>query len=105
MHLNDHERLSLSEYNQQRLQRLLVFLAERGRKHDPSTISAEAMGARGLALQGYFYVRELALPFYNELLQQGSSQQEASLKTLLLLMANLPDTIIIKRGGLAALKK
>ncbi|NLN82934.1 MAG: hypothetical protein GX138_01060 [Firmicutes bacterium] len=105
MHLNDHERLSLSEYNQQRLQRLLVFLAERGRKHDPSTISAEAMGARGLALQGYFYVRELALPFYNELLQQGSSQQEASLKTLLLLMAYLPDTNIIKRGGLAALKK
>lgn len=60
-----------------------------------------AGGARKEAALGFPSVFELALPHFRELLGVGVSQESAALETLFLLAANLEDTNLIHRGGIA----
>ncbi|NCB31683.1 MAG: triphosphoribosyl-dephospho-CoA synthase, partial [Clostridia bacterium] len=60
-------------------------------------------GARGEAAAGFPSVRHFALPVLRTYCHAGHSENEALLQALLHLMANVADTNIIARGGIAAL--
>ena len=60
-------------------------------------------GARGEAASGYQTVRQIALPVYIQLYQQGYSEESALLQTLLHLMAHNTDTNILARKGIEGL--
>ncbi len=60
-------------------------------------------GARGEAASGYQTVRQVALPVYRQLNQQGYSEEITLLQTLLHLMAHNTDTNILARSGVEGL--
>lgn len=59
-------------------------------------------GPRGEAESGFASVREYGLPFYRKCKQEGMSDNDAQVRTLLNLMSNIDDTNIINRGGIEA---
>ncbi|WP_368528371.1 triphosphoribosyl-dephospho-CoA synthase CitG [Enterobacter cloacae] len=60
-------------------------------------------GARGEAESGFRTVRTVALPVYNQVMQQHGDTNLALLQTLLHLMAWNDDTNLVSRGGLEGL--
>ena len=56
-------------------------------------------GIRGQVASGLPVVRELALPVYENALNQGKSANDAGVLTLLHLIATLEDTNLYHRGG------
>lgn len=60
-------------------------------------------GARGEAESGYRLIKEKALPCYRQCLADKHSETTSLLQTMLVLMANNPDTNIVHRGGLNGL--
>lgn len=58
-------------------------------------------GARGEAAAGFPSVRNIALPVLESGLAVGLSLNDAALNALIALMANLEDSNVIKRGGVA----
>lgn len=61
-------------------------------------------GVRGEAQAGFPTVFDTALPFFSELMQQGTNINDASVQTLLLLIAKTCDTNIISRAGFDGLE-
>lgn len=61
-------------------------------------------GARGEAASGYGIVRSVALPLYDRLQANGTSEEMAWLQVLLHLLAFNADTNLVSRGGLAGLE-
>lgn len=62
-------------------------------------------GARGEAENDFPHLRDYAIPTYEKFLSLNHKKQDIYLFTLLSLIANLDDTCILHRGGLAALNK
>jgi len=60
-------------------------------------------GARGEARAGFPHVISIGLPALRRAREQGASETHAQLDTLVAIMAHLPDTCLLHRGGLAAL--
>lgn len=60
-------------------------------------------GIRGEAASGYATVRNHALPVFDELIEEGHSEEIALLQSLLSLMAHNQDTNLIGRGGIEGL--
>ncbi len=60
-------------------------------------LQSEAKGARGEAESGFENVRKFGLPVYAEELKNGKN--EAAVKALVSLMANVRDTNVLTRGG------
>ncbi|WP_342627125.1 triphosphoribosyl-dephospho-CoA synthase CitG [Nguyenibacter vanlangensis] len=60
-------------------------------------------GARGEAESGFATVRRLALPIYDDLLQQGDCENHALMRVLLELLAFNADTNLVSRGGVDGL--
>lgn len=58
-----------------------------------------AMGPRGEAESGFMTVREVALPFLKEKINEGLEINEARVKTLLKIMSVLEDTNVLNRAG------
>lgn len=61
-------------------------------------------GARGEAKSGYATVRNIALPVYQRLYQQGFAEDHVLLHTLLHLLAYNNDTNLVARGGIEGLQ-
>ncbi|UXI02394.1 triphosphoribosyl-dephospho-CoA synthase CitG [Photobacterium sp. TY1-4] len=61
-------------------------------------------GARGEAASGLATVMTHALPCYEASIAEGFSTEQALWQTLLVLMAENPDTNVVSRGGLAGLQ-
>lgn len=62
------------------------------------------LGARGEAASGFATVHRYGLPIWSRAMSQGYSQRQALLRVLVSLMAHNPDTNIVSRGGIDALK-
>lgn len=60
-------------------------------------------GARGEAASGFSTVCEYALPALQQAMAAGVDDETALLRTLLVLMANNPDTNVVSRGGMGGL--
>jgi triphosphoribosyl-dephospho-CoA synthase len=60
-------------------------------------------GARGEAQAGFPHVIAIGLPALRRAREQGVSETHAQLDALVAIMAHLPDTCLLHRGGLAAL--
>ena len=60
-------------------------------------------GARGEAQAGFPHVIAIGLPALQRAREQGLSESHAQLDALMAIMARLPDTCLLHRGGLAAL--
>jgi triphosphoribosyl-dephospho-CoA synthase len=60
-------------------------------------------GARGEAKGGFRHVVEIGLPALNRSRFQGLTEEQARLNALVAIMAELDDTCLLHRGGLAAL--
>ncbi|MEI7341260.1 triphosphoribosyl-dephospho-CoA synthase CitG [Pectobacterium brasiliense] len=60
-------------------------------------------GARGEAASGFSTVCEYALPALQQAMAAGVDDETALLRTLLVLMANNPDTNVVSRGGMDGL--
>ncbi|QIZ47040.1 triphosphoribosyl-dephospho-CoA synthase CitG [Dickeya zeae] len=60
-------------------------------------------GARGEAASGFATARQHALPAYLNARAQGKDDESALLQTLVVLMANNPDTNVVSRGGIDGL--
>jgi len=58
-----------------------------------------ATGVRGEAESGFASVTGLALPYFRQLLRQGTDLNEAGVRTLLVLMSRLTDTNVLARSG------
>lgn len=61
-------------------------------------------GARGEAASGMATVMNYALPTYQECLRASCSEEDALLRTLLIIMANNDDTNVVSRGGIEGLR-
>lgn len=61
-------------------------------------------GARGEAMKGFPHVLALGLPALRKARRHGTFETMARLDALLAIMAELPDTCLLHRGGLAALE-
>jgi triphosphoribosyl-dephospho-CoA synthase CitG len=61
-------------------------------------------GIRGEAANGFPNVTGVGLPSYREYRKKGYNKNEASVLTLLELMANVRDTNVLSRGGTEALE-
>lgn len=61
-------------------------------------------GARGEAASGFKTVRELALPVLEDAIDHGKHINEASLETLVALMARVQDSNVIRRAGVEGQK-
>lgn len=61
-------------------------------------------GIRGEVAQGLPSVANIGLPAYRRFRQQGMDQNEAGVRTLLTLVAQVEDTNMISRGGIAGAK-
>ncbi|MFG1173375.1 triphosphoribosyl-dephospho-CoA synthase [Erwiniaceae bacterium CAU 1747] len=60
-------------------------------------------GAREEARQGFPHVVDLALPQLRRSRQQGASESEARLDTLMIIMTSLSDTCVLSRAGMRGL--
>ncbi|BES84655.1 putative 2-(5''-triphosphoribosyl)-3'-dephosphocoenzyme-A synthase [Pectobacterium araliae] len=60
-------------------------------------------GARGEAASGFNTVCQYALPTLQQAIADGSDEETALLRTLLVLMAHNPDTNVVSRGGMDGL--
>jgi triphosphoribosyl-dephospho-CoA synthetase len=65
----------------------------------------QVSGARGEAQAGFPHVTTIGLPILQRSRRKGSSETQARLDALLAIMANLDDTCLLHRGGLAALNR
>jgi len=61
-------------------------------------------GARGEARDGFPHVMKIGLPALHRARQSGVSETHAQLDALMAIMAHLPDTCLLHRGGLTALE-
>jgi triphosphoribosyl-dephospho-CoA synthase len=61
-------------------------------------------GARGEAESGYMTVRNIALPAYLDMRQQGYDEETSLLQSLLYLLAYNNDTNLVSRGGMDGLQ-
>lgn len=61
-------------------------------------------GAREEAQAGFPHVMQLALPQLAKSRQQGASEEAARIDALIAIMTSLPDTCVLSRGGVNALK-
>ena len=61
-------------------------------------------GAREEAQAGFPHVMQLALPQLAKSRQQGASEEAARIDALIAIMTSLPDTSVLSRGGVNALK-
>ena len=66
-------------------------------------ISLGLTGIRGEAASGFRSVKEISLPIYSQLLNEGLMQNNAGVITLLRLIATINDTAIYNRGGMDGL--
>jgi triphosphoribosyl-dephospho-CoA synthase len=60
-------------------------------------------GARGEAESGFSHIIEIGLPMLRNSRSQGLTEEFARLNALVAIMADLDDTCLLHRGGLAAL--
>ncbi len=58
-------------------------------------------GIRGEAAEGFPSVRDIAIPVYTTALKNGESANDAGVRTLIHLIANVKDTNIYNRGGVS----
>src|SRR5260221_1394119 len=65
----------------------------------------QVSGARGEAQAGFPHVTTIGLPILQRSRRKRSSETQARLDALLAIMANLDDTCLLHRGGLAALNR
>ncbi|MFI3115307.1 MAG: triphosphoribosyl-dephospho-CoA synthase [Clostridia bacterium] len=68
-------------------------------------INYNIRGIRGEALDGFPCVFEISLPFFKKCIENGFSQNDASVATLLKIISNIDDTNIITRSDFETLKK
>ena len=61
-------------------------------------------GAREEAQAGFPHVMRLALPQLAKSRRQGASEEAARIDALMAIMTSLPDTCVLSRGGINALK-
>jgi len=61
-------------------------------------------GARGEARDGFPHVTKIGLPALHRARQRGISETHAQLDALMAIMAHLPDTCLLHRGGPGALE-
>jgi triphosphoribosyl-dephospho-CoA synthase len=59
----------------------------------------KAKGARAEAADGFPILRDLSLPLYRSCIMEGSTQQMASIQTLMTLISEVDDTCLLHRGG------
>ena len=66
-------------------------------------ISLGFAGIRGEAASGFSSIKDISLPVYSQLLDEGLMQNNAGVITLLHLIASINDTAIYNRGGIDGL--
>lgn len=75
-----------------------------GNKGEQACLTYGVGGARGQAIAGFPHVINIALPCLHDARERGFGEDHARLNALLSVIAELDDTCILSRGGIAALR-